>query len=479
MTCAPTNPAALHTHAAQPVPEFAPSSDPVGEARSFLGALFGHPTLAGLCFGLWFMPGKRSEWFQNLDEMARRAVESSAGADVYCRMTPVRTPPTGGGRGSAECAAALVSLWGDIDIAGEGHDGKKNYPRDMDEAMGIVRAVPALPSLVVHSGGGIHPHWILEEPCLFKSDDHRQRANHAVRSLGGTLQRRAAERGRAVDSVYELARVLRVPGTLNRKLADRPRPVVILDRSGPLHVFEDLHATISGIGGEISISALGRREAQPASATDMDDDELLRRACEASNGDRFERLFRYGDTSLHQGDSSAADLALCNGLAFWTKKDAGRMDRIFRRSALLRPKWDERHSVDGRTYGEMTIDRAIAGCSETYRGSLPSSGSVPSADSRGSIVRLGQHDPASRRLVLSRHGCGSCGACGASYPYPIQSGGRPMAAVMLSPTPPPPPAPRSLPSRKQSSPPPSLAEQSDLQSSPGLGARGEVSRWRA
>ncbi len=39
-------------------------------------------------------------------------------------------------------------------------------------------------------------------------------------------------------------------------------------------------------------------------------------------------------------DHSAADAALCATLAFWTGKDCARMDRLFRKSALMRPKWD-------------------------------------------------------------------------------------------------------------------------------------------
>ena len=53
----------------------------------------------------------------------------------------------------------------------------------------------------------------------------------------------------------------------------------------------------------------------------------------------------YGDISGYQSQSEA-DLALCRHLAFWTAKDPERMDRLFRMSKLMRPKWDERH---GRT----------------------------------------------------------------------------------------------------------------------------------
>lgn len=54
-----------------------------------------------------------------------------------------------------------------------------------------------------------------------------------------------------------------------------------------------------------------------------------------------------------------ADLALCNMLAPRCNYDAAQMDRIFPWSGLMRPKWDEKHSADGRTYGQMTIQKAL------------------------------------------------------------------------------------------------------------------------
>ena len=96
------------------------------------------------------------------------------------------------------------------------------------------------------------------------------------------------------------------------------------------------------------------------------DCDLLERARAARNGVAFVALFERGDTSGNSGDHSAADLALCSTLAFWTGRDAARIDRLFRCSRLMREKWDVRHSSDGRTYGQMTMDTAIAGCRAVY-----------------------------------------------------------------------------------------------------------------
>lgn len=61
-------------------------------------------------------------------------------------------------------------------------------------------------------------------------------------------------------------------------------------------------------------------------------------------------------------DHSSADAALMSHLAFWTGKDVQRMDRLFRRSALYRDKYEQRED-----YRTSTITRAAQLCTEVYR----------------------------------------------------------------------------------------------------------------
>ncbi|MCP4542641.1 MAG: hypothetical protein GY832_36425, partial [Chloroflexi bacterium] len=89
-----------------------------------------------------------------------------------------------------------------------------------------------------------------------------------------------------------------------------------------------------------------------------DDTALIERAMRAKNGSKFSALWR-GDFSGLYPSQSEADLALCSCLAFWASGDPGRVDQLFRQSNLFRPKWDQRHYADGRTYGQATIERAL------------------------------------------------------------------------------------------------------------------------
>ncbi len=100
-------------------------------------------------------------------------------------------------------------------------------------------------------------------------------------------------------------------------------------------------------------------------ASDSDDREqadLISRAQKAANGSKFSALWA-GDCSGYPSHSEA-DSALCLLLAFWTSRDSELIDRLFRQSGLMRPKWDEQHGTC--TYGQRTVERAVGLCSETY-----------------------------------------------------------------------------------------------------------------
>lgn len=91
-------------------------------------------------------------------------------------------------------------------------------------------------------------------------------------------------------------------------------------------------------------------------------DDIVRAACSAKNGSLFKALYS-GDFSAYASQSEA-DMAFCNMLAFWCGCDAEKMDAIFRQSGLMRDKWDRKQS--GTTYGVITLQKAISGCSQTY-----------------------------------------------------------------------------------------------------------------
>lgn len=186
------------------------------------------------------------------------------------------------------------------------------------------------------SGTGLH---LLAQGCL--PDGNRGRRN-------GTLE------------IYGEGRYFTVTG---QQLPGTPRELC------------DASAAISGILAD-HIDKLKKVESKKASAAipqavdvlALDNEKLLNKIRASAKGAAFSALWR-GDTSAHNNDASAADMALCNMLAFWTGKDVARIDELFRQSGLMRPKWDENHGPD--TYGAMTINKAIDDCIDIYTGKRP------------------------------------------------------------------------------------------------------------
>jgi hypothetical protein len=94
-------------------------------------------------------------------------------------------------------------------------------------------------------------------------------------------------------------------------------------------------------------------------------EEILAKATAAKNGDKFRLLWEGKWEEAGYVSPSEANLALCGLLAFWTGRDAAKMDRLFRQSGLMRDKWDSGRG--GETWGDQTIALAIEECEQVYK----------------------------------------------------------------------------------------------------------------
>jgi putative DNA primase/helicase len=101
-----------------------------------------------------------------------------------------------------------------------------------------------------------------------------------------------------------------------------------------------------------------RARPQLAQPTRREDDDILLTIGRARNAEKALALLTGNMTGYPS--ASEADAALCAILAHYTPS-AQQIDRLFRRSGLFRAdKWDARHFADGRTYGQATIESALA-----------------------------------------------------------------------------------------------------------------------
>ena len=134
----------------------------------------------------------------------------------------------------------------------------------------------------------------------------------------------------------------------------------------------------------------------PSLPIDLSDEELIDKAHRAANGEKFGRLWR-GDLAGHASPSEAT-AALLNHLAFWCGPDPDRIDRLFRKSGLMRPKWDR--ATSGNTWGGLEIQKAIGRATEFYTPGQrppdprPAGGGKAPAPARAKEQKQGRKAPA-------------------------------------------------------------------------------------
>lgn len=115
---------------------------------------------------------------------------------------------TGKFRGKITTATNIHAMWLDLDLSDAEKDNGKNYP-DSETALNILRELPILPSMIVMSGSGYHVYWLMETPISAQENLDLPRK--------WTEFLREAFKGYDLDSVHDCARILRVPGTENKK----------------------------------------------------------------------------------------------------------------------------------------------------------------------------------------------------------------------------------------------------------------------
>jgi len=180
--------------------------------RRFMMALFGNkdPAHYILC---WTLLEHKSAWFDTVDA-ASSYIEQLPEQDIYIGAGLTAEDRGQHKRATENEIAALVGFYADIDFGGS---AKGKVRPSQQEALGFCRSMPLLPTLIVCTGHGYHAWWLFKEPHTFEDDEDRKHVKALARGWASLLQAKGKAAGFDVDSVYDLARVMRVPGTTNCK----------------------------------------------------------------------------------------------------------------------------------------------------------------------------------------------------------------------------------------------------------------------
>ncbi len=134
--------------------------------------------------------------------------------NLYFNANLIEKPSSG--RGDSDNARLMIWAYADLDTDDGVHSGGRPSKKAVADMLKSGNVVP-IPSYVVNTGGGLHAYWLLDKPIDLTTDRQLGESiqlgiNNAIRAWH--IEQKA---GFKYERLKDLARVLRVPGSLNHK----------------------------------------------------------------------------------------------------------------------------------------------------------------------------------------------------------------------------------------------------------------------
>ena len=258
---------------------------------------------------IWMLQGKQSHWFRSLSQAAEFLQTNIT--DIYLGVGAAQHD-----YGPVEIVG-IPGLCADLDLRSNAHP-KDTLPGSVEQALSILP--PEFPpSITILTGNGVHVWWLFREPWIFESEDDRRAAATLVSRWHTLLRDNASQRGWTYERLADLARVMRVPGTMNCKDGADPKPVVTHSqtdlRYNPSDVAEYLDDL--AVGDEGFETSAARQWAERLKDTPLRinlaariPEDMLNRWLETDM--RFKNTWFRQRHDLKDQSQSGYDLALCN-----------------------------------------------------------------------------------------------------------------------------------------------------------------------
>lgn len=339
-------------------------------SAEWLTWLYGQEPLGLLWIG-GQQDGFKGRTFTSITEAVQYAEKFHHGG-VYHRLTTMRRVDEG--RGAAADSAYLPGFAMDLDLKGPGHKAL-NYPEtDEDLRTLLLKAGLPEPSAWVHSGGGRYPFWKLREPADLTLPGALERAALFSSRLHKHVIGWAGAMDWKVDNTSDLARVYRLPGTLNRK--NEPHVLcTVMTTDGPLYSLEELEQSLEEAGDPVDPYAEASTDSPFMTATQAmhvaGTQRTERRVFTLEAALSFVRKPLDELSAARDGEINnkllAAALTLAHfGPEFWTREQADKQLH----AALSATVYDGATWVAGETIERAYRDMSTRGGAEYWQASL-------------------------------------------------------------------------------------------------------------
>ena len=205
-------------------------------ARQHLEALYGNSIKGHACLSV-----KGEAWFDLFYDVIQDLLEElgdHGDADIFIAPCGFQPDSDGKSNRKADFACSMPGVWFDFDVKDPVHAQSALPTREQAEA--FIASLPLKPSLVIWSGHGYHLYWLFDKPFIIETPEDRARAQCLSRGFQGALIKEGAARGWVFDNTSDLARTLRLAGSMNHK--DQPPVEVTIESYEPdlRYAFDEL-----------------------------------------------------------------------------------------------------------------------------------------------------------------------------------------------------------------------------------------------
>ncbi len=209
------------------------------DPEEFLTALWGNPP-PGVSL-VWTLPNNRSHWYTRFDGINREMAEHTQ-EDVYTGVGIASRSEnrfTSSNRLTEEKVGGLTGMWSDIDWDHPVHR-KPNLPPNREQTLETLEEALLEPTLLVDSGHGIQCWWLFEKPWLFQGTEEHELGRRAAQWWHHHIKGLDTARGWTTDSVFNLDRIMRLPGTWNNRDPTDRKLVKVIETSGKRYTPEEI-----------------------------------------------------------------------------------------------------------------------------------------------------------------------------------------------------------------------------------------------
>ena len=205
------------------------------DPRQFLAALWGEKPPGMI--NIWMLPDQKSYWYPDLEKV-NRDMQQHLHEEVYTGVALAKKEGTRfntRSRVKEVDAAAIPGVWSDIDVfhPSEKVHKDKILPGTVEQAQEVMAKLPHSPTLIVDSGHGLQYWWLLEEPWVFRDQGEWEQARRMTQWWHRITKELFHAMGWNTDSVFDLSRIMRLPGTFNNKIPEERKEVTVIKADGP------------------------------------------------------------------------------------------------------------------------------------------------------------------------------------------------------------------------------------------------------